>query len=43
MDVLEINVPRHAVKDGELAAGFLDRVKKVEKITKEQYLENMYD
>jgi hypothetical protein len=43
INLLQINVARNAVIDGDLHAAFMSDVDTVEEISAEKYYENMYD
>lgn len=42
INLLNVNVPRNAVADGDLCSSFMRNVT-VEEISSEQYYENMYE
>lgn len=43
IDILQVNVPRNAVIDGDLLAVFLPFVDQTELISEEVYYEHMYE
>jgi hypothetical protein len=43
INILAMNVPRHAVNDGDLLDSFLPDVDQVELISSEVYYDKMYD
>ena len=42
-NMLSMNVPRHAVEDGDLLAVFMSDVDQVELVSEETYYEHMYE